>query len=167
MRQGVDPPSLSRPAWLTVGRPSSRPDVQVYRASPGSRISTHGEPSAKMGGREGVTRWGAGMLRFYRVSRHKGDMLGDSESIEGVEQVLRESKRGRFHVDETAHHRRGADLPTGRQGIRWTDPRQTKGGVVSNGRSIRHPLLLITVRVEEDRDSCLQVCRGVTSDDHP
>ncbi len=55
-----------------------------------------------MGGGKALLAGGAGMLRFYRVSRHRGDMLGDSESIEGVERIVRESNPGRFHVDEIA-----------------------------------------------------------------
>ncbi len=55
------------------------------------------------------------MLRFYRVSRHKGDMLGDAESIEGAEQIVREASPGRFHVDEIADQ----PLPSGHTARKW------------------------------------------------
>ena len=42
------------------------------------------------------------MWRIYHVSRHKGGMLGDSENLEGAERIVRESDRGRFHVDQFA-----------------------------------------------------------------
>jgi hypothetical protein len=66
------------------------------------------------------------MPSIYRISRHGHEPITDVGSVEAVEETIRASEPGRYHVDEIATE----PLPSGHTSRRWgTAVKQADGGV--------------------------------------